>query len=52
LEQSFGDDDFDPDLFPTEVIEKEWKRGADRASICKVALPELLKDDKQLGVIA
>jgi hypothetical protein len=45
LEQSFGKDDFDPDVFPTEVIEKEWKADADRASIHKVALPELLRED-------
>jgi hypothetical protein len=49
LEQSFEKDDFDPDVFPTEVIEKEWKRDADRASICKVALPELLRDDGRMA---
>jgi hypothetical protein len=52
LEQSFERDDFDPDLFPTEVTEKEWKPNADRASIVKVALPELLRDDGQLGIMA
>ncbi|KAI0289663.1 hypothetical protein BC826DRAFT_1106893 [Russula brevipes] len=45
VESSFAKDDFDPDLFAKSVIEKEWKPGADRASIYKTALPELLKDD-------
>lgn len=45
VESSFAKDDFDPDLFTKSVIEKEWKPGADRASIYKTALPELLKDD-------
>lgn len=44
LEQKFGRDDFEPDLFSTEVIEKEWKQNADRASIYKASLPELLRD--------
>ncbi|KAI0297017.1 hypothetical protein B0F90DRAFT_1635111, partial [Multifurca ochricompacta] len=44
VERVFGNDDFEPDLFPTEVIEKEWKPDGDRASIYKVALPELLRD--------
>jgi hypothetical protein len=52
LEQRFEKDDFDPDLFPTEVTEKEWKPNADRASIVKVALPGLLRDDQQLGIMA
>lgn len=44
LEQKFSRDDFEPDLFSTEVIEKEWKPNADRASIYKAPLPELLKN--------
>ena len=44
LEQTFGKDDFDPDLFPTDEIEKEWDPNSDRASIYKAAIPELLKD--------
>jgi len=52
LEQSLFNDAFEPDLFPTEVIEKEWKPSADRASIYKVALPELLRDDQQPGIMA
>jgi hypothetical protein len=44
LEQTFGKDDFDPDLFPTDEIEKEWNPNSDRASIYKAAIPELLKD--------
>jgi len=45
VESSFAKDDVDPDLFDKSVIEKEWKPGADRASIYKAALPELLRDD-------
>jgi len=45
LEQKFGRDDFEPDLFSTEVIEKEWKQNADRASIYKASLPELLREE-------
>ncbi len=37
---------FEPDVFPTEEIEKEWKPDANRASISKIALPELLWDGK------
>jgi len=50
LEQSLFSDAFEPDLFPTEEIEKEWKYDADRASISKVALPEFLRDDQQPGI--
>ena len=46
LENKFGKDDFEPDLFPTDVIEKEWKPNADRASIYKAPLPELLRDNQ------
>jgi hypothetical protein len=52
LEQSFRNDDFDPDLFPTEVTEKEWKPDANRASIIKVAFPELLRTDTEAGIMA
>ncbi|KAH8993168.1 hypothetical protein EDB92DRAFT_1944767 [Lactarius akahatsu] len=45
VEKNFGDDDFEPDLFPTEVTEEEWKHDGDRASIYKVALPDLLRAD-------
>lgn len=45
LEKKFGNDDFEPDLFPAEVTEKEWKADGDRASIYKVALPDLLRGD-------
>ncbi|KAH9982015.1 hypothetical protein BJV74DRAFT_989202 [Russula compacta] len=46
VEQSFGRDDFDPDTFSTDVIEKEWNPNADRASIYKLPLPEFLRDDR------
>ncbi|KAH9019818.1 hypothetical protein EDB85DRAFT_2153467 [Lactarius pseudohatsudake] len=45
VEKKFGDDDFEPDLFPTEVTEDDWKHDGDRASIYKVALPDLLRAD-------
>lgn len=45
VEKKFGNVDFEPDLFPTEVTEKEWKADGDRASIYKVALPDLLRVD-------
>jgi hypothetical protein len=45
IEKKFGNDEFEPDLFPTEVTEKEWKADGDRASIYKVALPDLLRED-------
>ena len=45
VEQAFGGDDFEPDLFPTDLIEKEWEPDADRASIYKAALPDLLRND-------
>jgi hypothetical protein len=45
VETKFGNDDFEPDLFPTEVTEKEWEPDGDRASIYKVALPDLLRND-------
>jgi hypothetical protein len=45
LEQKFGVDDFEPDLFPVEVTEKEWKPNADRASIYKAPLPEFLRSN-------
>lgn len=48
LEKKFGDEDFEPDLFPTEVTEKEWKSDGDRASIYKVVLPEFLQIDPAL----
>jgi len=48
LEQSLFDAGFEPDVFSTEDIEKEWKPDADRASISKIALPELLK---QPGIV-
>jgi len=51
LEQSLFNDGFELDVFSTEDIEKEWKPNADRASISKIALPELLRDDKQAGII-
>jgi hypothetical protein len=51
LEQSLFDDGFEPDVFSTQDIEKEWKPNADRASITKIALPDLLRDDKQAGII-
>jgi hypothetical protein len=51
LEQSLFSAGFEPDVFSTEDIEKEWKPDADRASICKIVLPELLRDDKQAGII-
>jgi len=51
LEQSLSKDGFEPDVFSTEDIEKEWKPNADRASICKIALPELLRDDRQPGIV-
>jgi hypothetical protein len=51
LEESFRNDDFDPDLFPTEVTEKEWKPGTNRASISKVALPDLLRADTETGAV-
>jgi hypothetical protein len=41
VEQSFAKDDFEPDIFPTDVTEKEWDPNADRASIYKAALPEI-----------
>lgn len=44
VEQTFAKYDFEPDIFPTNVIEKEWKPNADRASIYKPALPELPTD--------
>jgi len=44
VEQTFAKDDFEPDIFPTNVIEKEWKPNADRASIYKAAVPELPRD--------
>lgn len=31
-------------MFSKEEIEKEWKFDADRASVFKIALPELLAD--------
>lgn len=51
LEQSLFSAGFEPDVFSTKDIEKEWKPDADRASICKIVLPELLRDDKQAGII-
>jgi hypothetical protein len=45
VEKKFGNDDFEPDLFPTEVTEKEWDPEGDRASIYKAALPDLLRMD-------
>jgi hypothetical protein len=46
IEEAFGSDGFEPDLFSTdEVIEKEWKADADRASIYKAPLPELFRQD-------
>lgn len=42
VESTFGKDDFEPDLFSSKVTETEWKPNADRASIYKAALPELL----------
>ena len=45
VEKTFGNYDFEPDLFPTEVTEKEWKADGDRASIYKVALPDFLRND-------
>jgi hypothetical protein len=48
VEKQFGNDDFEPDLFPAEVTEKEWKADGDRASIYKVALPDLLRVDPAL----
>lgn len=50
LEQTFAKDDFEPDIFPTNVIEKEWKPNADRASIYKAALPEVFRDDQPWGI--
>jgi hypothetical protein len=50
VEQSLFNDGFDPDVFSTEDIEKEWKPNVDRASISKIALPELLKDERQPGI--
>jgi hypothetical protein len=50
LEQTFAKDDFEPDIFPTNVIEKEWKPNADRASIYKVALPEVFRDDQPWNI--
>jgi hypothetical protein len=50
LEQSLLNAGFEPDVFPTGEIEKEWKSDADRASISKIALPELLMDG-QLGIV-
>lgn len=50
LEQSLLNAGFEPDVFPTEEIEKEWKPNADRASISKIVLPELLMDG-QLGIV-
>jgi hypothetical protein len=49
LEQSLLNTGFEPDVFSTEEIEKEWKPDGDRASIFKIALPELLTDG-QLGI--
>lgn len=46
LEQSLLNAGFEPDVFSTEEIEKEWKPDATRASISKIALPELLRDEK------
>jgi len=43
LERSLFNDGFEPDVFATEDLEKEWKPNADRASIYKDALPEVLK---------
>jgi len=51
LEQSLFNEGFEPDVFSTEDIEKEWKPNADRASISKIALPELLRDDEQPGIM-
>jgi len=48
VEDHFGKDDFEPDLFPAEVTEKEWKPDGDRASIYKVAHPDLLRIDPAL----
>jgi hypothetical protein len=45
VEHAFRGDDFEPDLFPVDVTEKEWKPDADRASVYKAALPELLRYD-------
>ncbi len=45
MEKNFGNDGFEPDLFPTEVTEKEWKPDGDRASIYKAALPDFLRPD-------
>jgi hypothetical protein len=50
LEQSLFNAGFEPDLFSTEEIEKEWKPDGDRASISNIALPELLMDG-HLGVV-
>ena len=50
LEQSLLNDGFEPDVFSTEEIEKEWKPDANRASISKIALPELLVDG-QVGMM-
>jgi len=44
VEQTFARDNFEPDIFPTNVTEKEWKPNADRASIYKAALPEIPRD--------
>ncbi|KAI0261929.1 hypothetical protein BC834DRAFT_411787 [Gloeopeniophorella convolvens] len=51
VEKTFGGDDFEPDLFPTDVIEKEWKQDADRASIYKVALPDLLREPEPARLV-
>ena len=45
MENRFGNDNFEPDLFPTEVTEKEWKPNGDRAPKNKVAVPDLLRID-------
>jgi len=44
VEESFSKSDFEPDVFASSEIEKEWKPDADRASIYKAAVPELLRD--------
>jgi len=50
VEDSFWKSDFEPDVFANSEIEQEWKLDADRASIYKAALPELLRDDGPLAI--
>jgi hypothetical protein len=49
VEHAFKGDDFEPDLFPVDVTEKEWQPDADRASVYKDPLPELFKHDSGMA---